>query len=90
MIVGPGSMIGEEDAISEEKTYTCTATCLSLTGSVYYIEFEDFMTLKAQEGSWMKIIQKSLWKERLKLDTPETMRERESNKQGKTRKRTRT
>ena len=56
MIVGPGSMIGEEDAISEEKTYTCTATCLSLTGSVYYIEVEDFMTLKAQEGSWMKII----------------------------------
>lgn len=45
MLVGKGSIIGEEDAISRQ-TYSCIAKCYSFTGTVYAIAKENFMTLK--------------------------------------------
>lgn len=63
ILIGPGSMIGEEDAISLDGLYTTTAICNSLSGSVYAIKTEDFLTLKNSELSWNKILSKSLWRE---------------------------
>lgn len=63
IIVGRGSMFGEEDAISLDGLYTTTAICNSLTGSVYSIKTLDFLTLKNTEVSWNKILSKSLWRE---------------------------
>ena len=63
IIVGRGSMFGEEDAISLDGLYTTTAICNSLTGSVYSIKILDFLTLKNTEVSWNKILSKSLWRE---------------------------
>ena len=39
-------MFGEEDAISLDGLYTTTAICNALTGSVYAIKTEDFLTLE--------------------------------------------
>jgi hypothetical protein len=63
IIIGKGSMFGEEDAISLDGLYTTTAICNSLTGSVYAIKTEDFLTLKNSELSWNKILSKSIWRE---------------------------
>ena len=70
MIVGSGSMIGEEDAISQNNEYTCTAVCSSLKGSVFCIDVADFMTLKQSSGSWIGILRNSEWKENLKQAGP--------------------
>ena len=61
-------MFGEEDAISLDGLYTTTAICNSLTGSVYAIKTEDFLTLKNSELSWNKILSKSLWRETQKSE----------------------
>lgn len=63
IIVGPGSLMGEEDCISEDKVYTSTAICTSLSGQVYSILVADFLTLKSSDSSWSNILEKSLWKE---------------------------
>ena len=66
MLVGRGSMIGEEDVISSTKLYSCTAKCSSLQASVYVIQREDFMTLKSSEDAWLLVLEKALWKEKRK------------------------
>eukprot|EP00347_Sterkiella_histriomuscorum_P005721 403355524 len=67
MIVGRGSMIGEEDVItSVSKIYSCTVVCSSLKGSAYKISKEDFLTLKSSDDAWMSVLEKALWKEKQK------------------------
>eukprot|EP00347_Sterkiella_histriomuscorum_P020337 403338195 len=67
MIVGRGSMIGEEDVItSVQKIYSCTVVCSSLKGSAYKISKEDFLTLKSSDDAWMSVLEKALWKEKQK------------------------
>ena len=66
MIVGKGSMIGEDDVVSTLKTYTVTVRCLSLRGSAYSIKAEDFLLLKNSDTAWVKVLEKALWKERIK------------------------
>jgi len=69
-IVGKGSMLGEEDAASSSKSYSITAKCHTIKASVYAIKLEDFLTLKNEGESWNGIIEKSLWKEKQKLEHP--------------------
>lgn len=67
MIVGKGSMIGEEDVItSVSKTYSCNVICSSIKGSAYKISKEDFLTLKTSDDAWMSVLEKALWKEKQK------------------------
>ena len=80
IIVGSGSMLGEEDAISAINLYTCTARCCSMTGQVYSIDIDNFNTLKDQHSSWLKIVDKSLWKEHLKLNNPASLANSERKK----------
>lgn len=63
-------MLGEEDALSSDQTYSCTATCVSQTSSLYCISVEDFQTLKGNKPAWTAIVNKSLWKEKQKLLSP--------------------
>ena len=63
-------MLGEEDALSGDLVYSCTATCTSQTSSLYCISVEDFQTLKSNKPAWTAIVDKSLWKERQKLVSP--------------------
>ncbi|TNV83980.1 hypothetical protein FGO68_gene11952 [Halteria grandinella] len=70
LIFSSGSLMGEEDCISQDRTYTSTALCTSLTGSAYSILVQDFLTLKSSDASWRNIISKSLWKEHTKISTP--------------------
>lgn len=70
LIFSSGSLMGEEDCISQDRTYTSTALCTSLTGSAYSILVQDFLTLKSSDASWRNIISKSLWKEQTKISTP--------------------
>lgn len=66
LIVGKGSMLGEEDAIGR-KVYSCTVRCYSLSAKVFCIKREDFMTLRKSDDSWLNILEKALWKEKRKL-----------------------
>ena len=70
IVVGRGSMLGEEDAVSKVKYYSTTVKCYSAKASVYAIKIQDFLTLKNEDGSWRGIIEKSLWKEKNKLEHP--------------------
>jgi len=65
MIIGRGSMIGEEDAISRNN-YSCSVKCHSLNGSLFAIKREDFITLRKSDDSWLNILEKALWKEQKK------------------------
>jgi hypothetical protein len=64
MMVGPGSMIGEEDAVIGSNQYSTTAMCNTVKASVYMIKIEDFLSLKSSETVWKAIVDKSIWKER--------------------------
>jgi hypothetical protein len=68
--VGRGSMLGEEDAVSKSKRYTTNVRCHTIKASVYAVKVDDFLTLKNEEQSWSGIVQKSLWKERKKIEHP--------------------
>ena len=63
MLVEKGSMLGEEDVISEEQICTCTAKCHSMTCSLFSIKKEEFLTLKHSDEAWLSILEKALWKE---------------------------
>jgi hypothetical protein len=47
VILGPGSMIGKEDAISEDRVHLSSGLCASNQASLYYIDVADFITLKS-------------------------------------------
>lgn len=66
MIVGKYSMIGEDDVISQSKAYQFTVKCCSLKGSAYRIAADDFLSLKNSDSAWVKVLEKALWKEKLK------------------------
>ena len=70
LIVGRGSMLGEEDAVSNSKMYTTNVRCHTIKASVYAVKVEDFLTLKNEDQSWCGIVEKSLWKERKKIELP--------------------
>lgn len=67
MRIGPGSMIGEEDALVGSHEYSTTAICSTVKASVYMIKLEDFLSLKESQTVWKSIVDKALWKERQKL-----------------------
>ena len=68
--MGPGSMVGEEDAISKDQLHSCSGLCTSMSASLYFIEYDDFMTLRSVTTAWSNIVSKSLWKENQKLLSP--------------------
>ena len=70
IVIGKGSMLGEEDAVSNSKMYTTTVKCHTVKATVHAIKLEDFLTLKNEDGSWKEIIEKALWKEKKKIEHP--------------------
>jgi CRP-like cAMP-binding protein len=63
MLVGKGSMLGEEDCISNN-TYSCSVKCYSLKGSAFAVKKDDFLTLRRSDDSWLNVLEKAFWKEK--------------------------
>ena len=67
MIVGKGSMIGEEDIItSSGGLYSCNVKCISQVATYYRINKDSFISLKSQDDVWLSVLEKALWKEKQK------------------------
>ena len=60
IIYEKGSLMGEEDIILD--TYQCTLKCYSEEAILFEIRKADFIRLRRDEESWMKVMQKIAYK----------------------------